>query len=161
VGYDEETACNLLQSRINAMIRDANQRHESGEKEVRHAPPYYFSFTEYFPDGPGQFRADVRRLAATRSQFEATVTVACHRYITRYHRSRNAAARDKELIREEGVMRSTYTLSGTEWVQKYSYFEPAAVKLFDGNEWKEVPFVADRFVEDNPSFWGRLFGRIF
>jgi len=158
---DEESARNLLESTLNAVIRTANERHENGETEVRNAPPYYYSLSEYFPEGPGQFRVGVRRVAGNRSRFEATVAVACHRDMTRYHLSRTAAARDKDLIREEGVMHIVYTLSGAEWVQKYSYFEPVKVKQFDGTQWNEVPFVADRFIEDQPSFWRRLFGRIF
>ena len=160
-GYDEETARSLLESELNVLIRTANERHESGESETRRAPPYFFSVREHFPDGPGQFRVTVRRVAGNRSQFEGSATVPSHRYITRYHLSRTAAARDEQFIREEGIMRYSFALSGTQWVQKYSYFEPAAVKVLEGNEWTEVPFVADRFVEDKPSFWGRWLGFIF
>jgi len=157
-GYDEEAARGLLESELNVLIRTANERHESGKRETRRAPPYFFSIKEHFPDGPGQFRVTVRRVAGNRSQFEGSATVPSHRYITRYHLSRTAAERDEEFIREEGIMHYSFALSGTQWVRKFSYFEPEAVKLFEGNEWKEVPFVADRFIEDKPSFWRRWLG---
>ena len=160
-GVDEETARNMLKTELNMMIRDANERHESGESEFREAPPNFFAVKEHFPEGPDQFRVTVRRVAGNRSQFEGEATLPSHRYITRYHLSRSKAARDQEFIREEGTMRYSFALSGTQWVRKFSYFEPATVKVFDGNEWTEVPFVADRFVDDKPSFWQRWLGFIF
>ncbi len=160
-GHNEETARALLESDMNVLIRAANERHASGEREVREAAPYFFSVSEYFPEGPGQFRMSIHRVAGSRPRFEASVVVPCHRYMTRYHLSRSAAARDDEVIREEGVMRYAFMQSGSRWVQKYSYFEPAVVRVLNGSEWTETPFVADRFVEDKPSFWKRWLGFVF
>ena len=160
-GFDEETVRNMLETELNVMIRAANERHEGGESEIHRAPPYFFFVKEHFPEGPGQFRLTVRRVSGNRSQFEGSAAVPSHRYITRYHLSRAAAARDQEFVREEGIMRYSFTRSGARWVKKSSYFEPGVVKVLEGNEWTEVPFVADRFVEDEPSFWQRWLGFIF
>jgi len=160
-GLDEQTARDRIQSRINALIRESNASHERGDKEVRDAPPYFFAVSEYMPEGPGQFDLTINRIAGNRPQFEASVRIPCHRYVTRYHSSRGAAARDSEFIREEGTIHYSFKLSGTQWIREYSYFEPDTVKLFDGSEWKEVPFVSDRFVEDKPSLWRRIFGFMF
>ena len=159
-GYDDQTASDLLRKYVDDFIETANQTYKNDQTLLRSARPYYYRVSEFYPKGAGQYRSSVRRLPGNRAQFEAVVALPCQRTMTRYHRSRAAANKDEQLIREDGTLNAVLTLTGREWRVEYSYFEPTVTKTFTNGEWVETPFVADRFVEDKPGIFRRMFGWI-
>jgi hypothetical protein len=144
---------------LSSSCATAQGRRLEDESSIRSAPPYFYKRFELYPAGVDEPEIRLKETDSSLKPYEAEVAVQKERFMTKYHTSRSACARDKEFIRDVGTQTDTYVYENRQWNLMYSLFEVEKTAVLTGDTWVDVTGKVERIAQDRAeSFFGKVGG---
>ena len=160
----QEEVTDALRSVVKNRIEYTTEHRDEFKNEVLDTrvggERYYYRTYDEYPDGAWGFVVDVTKTSSPLATYEATVTYRKIGYETVLYKSKRRARRDKDFIRDEGVQRDHYVLTGGLWSLKGSTFEVSVSSVYEADRWVRRRDIK-RMEEEKPELFLDKIGNLF
>lgn len=143
-------------------------RVESGaaaaKSRVLRKKPYFLKEYDVYPaDAANIMVIEMQETESRTAPFRAEVTLPKTRYATRLHRTREAARKDEDFIRQAGRETLSFTMRSGRWRALGSAFVADRTEAASGGVWRETTGAAGVAAGDakKKGWFGRQWSRVF
>lgn len=162
---EEATGTDNLEERLQKIVRreiesDLRTSVEARNEVIRRKPYYFKEYAEY-PEGSNSIDITLYETESRAAPYRADASYAKVRYATRLQRRRESARADEDFRRHTGRETQAFELRNGRWVRLGSTFVAESTEQKVGGVWQPVVESTEVFTEreEEPGFFGRIFGR--
>jgi len=157
--HDPQSPEDTLRATVSRHVKTANARAQQDEKPLTRRPPYFYKQFDVYPEGAAILEMVIQETESQTAPAIADVQLPRIRYVTQFHRKREAALEDDRFIRDTGTETLTYELRKNEWHKIGSLFVAEKTEKQVDGQWVAVEAEIQRTAQSEEPEEGNWFAR--